>query len=48
MDIQCGKNAGAQTCAVTFGYRTKEILLNENPDFIINELLEIKNILYRD
>jgi phosphoglycolate phosphatase len=48
MDIQCGKNAGAQTCAVTFGYRTKEILMNENPDFVVNELLEIKNILYRD
>ena len=48
MDIQGGKNAGAQTCAVTFGYRTKEILMNENPDFVVNELLEIKNILYRD
>lgn len=45
MDIQCGKNAGAPTCAVTFGYRSKEILISENPDFLISELLEIIKIL---
>ena len=45
MDIQCGKNAGAQTCAVTFGYRSKENLFDENPDFLINDLLEIVKIL---
>lgn len=45
MDIQCGKNAGAQTCGVTFGYRSKEKLQNENPDFIIDDLFEIIKIL---
>lgn len=44
MDIQCGKNAGAQTCAVTFGYRSKEILRNENPDFLISDLSEITKL----
>ncbi|MBN2570941.1 MAG: HAD family hydrolase [Ignavibacteriales bacterium] len=45
IDVQCGKNAGAVTCAVTFGYRTKEKLLSENPDFIIDNLLEIDQLL---
>ena len=46
LDIGCGKNAGAKTCAVTYGYRTTEQLEKENPDFIINELSEIKNIIF--
>ena len=36
MDIQCGKNAGSFTCGVIYGYRTKELLELENPDFIID------------
>lgn len=44
MDIQCGKNARAKTCAVTFGYRTRETLINQNPDFMISNLLEIIKI----
>ncbi len=45
MDIQCGKNAGAVTCAVTFGYRTKEKLENDNPDYIIDNIADINIIL---
>lgn len=45
MDIRCGKNAGVGTCAVTFGYRDIEALKAESPDFIINDILELKNIL---
>jgi HAD superfamily hydrolase (TIGR01549 family) len=41
LDIRCGKNAGTKTCAVTYGYRTPEVLKNENPDYIINNLTEI-------
>jgi HAD superfamily hydrolase (TIGR01549 family) len=36
MDIQCGKNAGAKTCAVTYGYRSIDILKKEQPDYLIN------------
>ena len=35
LDIQCGKNAGSYTCGVLYGYRTKELLEIEKPDFII-------------
>ena len=45
MDIRCGKNAGSKTCAVTFGYRTKEALAAENPDFIIEHFNEFINIV---
>ena len=45
MDIQCGKNAGAKTCAVTYGYRNLGIIKNEKPDFIIDSLIELKEII---
>ena len=46
LDIQCGKNAGSLTCGVLYGYRTRELIEKENPDFIIKtlpEILAIKN-----
>ncbi len=45
MDIQCGKNAGAKTCAVTFGYRSFAQIKSENPDYIIDHFTSLKNIL---
>lgn len=45
MDILCGKNASAFTCAVTYGYRTKEVLAKFEPDFIIDKIIELKGIL---
>lgn len=45
LDIQCGKNAGAKTCAAAYGYRPISILKNENPDFILNGIKELKNII---
>jgi phosphoglycolate phosphatase/pyrophosphatase PpaX len=44
LDIQCGKNAKAKTCAVLYGYRTKEQIEIENPDLIISELSELINL----
>lgn len=44
MDIQCGKNAGAFTTAVTYGYRKETELVEQNPDHLIhsiNDLLKI-------
>lgn len=38
IDILCGKNAGAKSCAVSYGYRTEENLIEYKPDYIINEL----------
>ncbi|GAB4288952.1 MAG: HAD family hydrolase [Ignavibacteriaceae bacterium] len=45
IDIQCGKSAGAFTCAVDFGYRTREELIHENPDFIISSFDELPVII---
>lgn len=44
-DIRCGKNAGSSTCAVSYGYRTMEQIEAEKPDYIINSITELNNIL---
>ncbi len=45
LDIQCGKNAGAATAGCLYGYRTREILEREAPDYIIGSITELKDIL---
>jgi len=45
MDIQCGNSANSLTCGVTYGYRSRELLLKENPDYLIDNLNELMNIL---
>jgi len=45
LDILCGKNAGTKTCAVTYGYRSKEELIKTSPDFLIDNLFDLTNIL---
>ena len=47
MDIQCGKNAGSKTCAVTYGYRTKEELQKSEPDFMVDNIIDIVYIVDR-
>ena len=45
MDVQCGKNAGVKTCAVTYGYRTTEELEKSQPDFLIDNIMELEPIV---
>lgn len=45
LDIQCGKNAGSFTCGVIYGYRTRELIKIENPDYIVDSLNEILTIV---
>lgn len=45
MDIQCGQNAGSKTCAVTYGYRTKQELLKSDPDFMIDQIQDLDKII---
>ena len=45
LDILCGKNAGAITCGVTYGFRTKESLKENNPDYLVNDFSEIKSLV---
>ncbi len=46
LDIQCGKNAEARTCGAAYGYRPLEVIKKEKPDFIINQIKELKNIFF--
>lgn len=45
LDVQCGKSAGAKTCGVLYGYRTKGQLEKVKPDFLISGLSELRKIL---
>jgi phosphoglycolate phosphatase len=45
VDIQTGRNAGTLTCGVSYGFDGKETLEKENPDFIIDNLADLKNII---
>ncbi len=44
LDIACGKNAGAKTCGVTYGYRTKRELEVQGPDLIIDSILDLMKL----
>jgi len=44
LDIRCGKNAGAKTCGAAYGYRGRQLLLDENPDNIIKDIIELINL----
>jgi HAD superfamily hydrolase (TIGR01549 family) len=45
LDIQCGKSASAQTCGVSYGYRSELQLKREAPDYLVNSILQLKEIL---
>ncbi len=40
-DIEAGKAAGLYTCAVTYGYRSKDILIQAKPDLLIENCLDL-------
>lgn len=44
-DIQAGQAAGIYTCAVSYGFRNKEELLKYNPDFMIDSIDELTQII---
>ncbi|MFQ6113572.1 MAG: HAD family hydrolase [bacterium] len=43
-DIEAGKHAKILTCAVTYGFKKKEILLPAQPDFMVDDILELKRL----
>jgi len=43
-DIIAAKKAGISTCAVTYSHRLPE-MLKEQPDFVIDELINLKDII---
>lgn len=44
-DLQMGKSAGCKVCAVTYGNHSRELLMTENPDFIVDNLRELPALL---
>jgi len=45
VDMQCGKNANAKTCAAAYGYGGRDLLQKNNPDFIIDDLSKLRDIV---
>lgn len=45
LDVQCGKGAGTKTCAVSYGYRTRDLLQKEQPDYLIDNLKELMTLI---
>lgn len=45
LDVLCGKNAKSQTCAVTYGFRKKEDLKKNKPDFLFDNIEMLKQII---
>ena len=45
IDILAGKNAGILTCAVTYGVSKKEDIVRAEPDFIIDDIGKLKDII---
>jgi phosphoglycolate phosphatase len=44
-DILAGQGAGTRTCAVTYGFRTREQLAPVNPDFTIAAFAELLDLI---
>jgi len=45
-DIQAGKKAGVKTVGVSWGYNTRNVLVREKPDFLIDSPLELEEIIH--
>ena len=44
IDIETGKHAGVVTCGVTYGLGNLESLTNSNPDYLIDNLSQLKSL----
>lgn len=45
IDVLAGKSAGIITCAVTYGIGKKEDIIKAKPDYIIDNLIKLKDII---
>ena len=46
VDIETGKRAGVKTCGVTYGHAGRTSLESANPDWIIDDLSELKQLIH--
>jgi phosphoglycolate phosphatase len=44
-DIEAGKKSEIGTVAISWGYQHREILKKSNPDYLIDKITELKNII---
>jgi HAD superfamily hydrolase (TIGR01549 family) len=44
-DIQAGKSAGIRTCGVTYGSLTKDQMISQDPDFLIDHFRELLRLI---
>lgn len=44
-DIMAAKAIGVRTCAVTYGYRPGEVLAKEDPDFLIDSIDQLPEVV---
>lgn len=44
-DYMTGKNAGVAVCGVTFGYNPPEVIRELNPEYIVDSLSEITDVI---
>lgn len=45
VDVETGKNAKVRTCAVTYGFDDRSKLEKYSPDFLIDDLLELRGLI---
>lgn len=45
IDIRTGKNAGVKTVGVTYGFRPVEEIMENEPDFLVDSPLKLKEII---
>jgi phosphoglycolate phosphatase len=45
LDIISGREAGVYICGVTYGIGSREDILKADPDYIIDDILELKDIV---
>lgn len=45
IDVLTGKNAGILTCAVTYGIGKKEDILASSPDYVIDDIARLKELI---
>ena len=44
-DLKVAKETGLKTTAVTWGFHSPKLLKSANPDFLVNDFKELKNVL---
>ena len=47
-DVEAGKDANVKTIGISWGFQDRSVLSKSNPDFLIDDIIEIKDIISTD